>query len=90
MSEKVVILKDGVGNYFVLGVATLDQTRVRSAEHIDLLDKILADRKPQSIGQLADLELVSLGNLNVSEDRFLTLAYVPPEYVTKSMPMNPS
>ena len=90
MKNQVVILKDDNGNYYIVGVDVLDQTRVQTEEHIKLLDSLLNGRKPNSVGSIGNIELTSLGEIDVKEDRFLQLSYSPPQYVVGRMPSNPS
>lgn len=90
MSDQVVVLKGNEGAYYIIGAHMLDQAKVQSEEHVKLLDKLVEGKSPTPAGNIKGVALSSYGEINVSDDRFLMLEYVPPQYAVLSNHSMPS
>lgn len=80
--NKVVILTDASGHFYIIGQDTLDQNRVRAKEHIEVVEELLK----KSAGDKPHLTIA--GTYAVADDRFLdAIRLLRPDYVM--MPSQP-
>jgi hypothetical protein len=67
----ILVLRDCDGHLYLIGRETISAFRVRSQEHLEVIEKLVSGQNEEAIRLPHDLGLTVVGSFEARKDRFL-------------------
>ena len=71
MNNNILVLRDSDGHHYLIGKDTISALRVRSGEHLDVINDLVKSQSSKVIETTHDVGLTIIGSFEAKKDRFL-------------------